>query len=334
MYKRWIACLTALVVLASCTPQAAATPVSPQIQTISPHPTITPAPTSTSTPLDASTTKASPEGMDGLRQKIDGIISTKDAVFGIGIYDFENQDTLFINQDKQFVMLSVVKFPQAVAILNQVDQGIVDYDTVIHFEKSDLQPNTYSPLRDETSADQVDISLSEALSYTISRSDNNVCDKLFKILGGPEAAEAYIHSLGLESITIATDYADMAENTIYANQSSPQDMLELLRMFYDNELLSASSTELLWRKLVETSTGPDRIKGLLPEGTVVGHKTGTSGTDEAGITAAFNDIGIVKLPDGGSFAVVIFIADSKEDSATNASTIAEIAKAAYDYFNN
>ena len=125
----------------------------------------------------------------------------------------------------------------------------------------------------------------------------------------------------------------MAINTIYANQSSPKDMLELLRMFYDNELLSKKSNELLWGKMVETSTGPDRIKGLLPEGTIVGHKAGTSGTDENGITAAFNDIGIVKLSNGGSFAIVIFISNSKEDDDTNAKAIAEISKATYDYLN-
>ena len=312
MYKRFMACLAALVVLASCAPQAITTPAS----TSTPEPMV-----------------VGPEGLDGLRPIIDEIISTKKATFGIGIYDFENQDTLFINADQQFVMLSVVKFPQAIAILNQVDEGILNYDTKIHFEKSDLRPDTYSPLRDERTEGNFDISLSEALSYTISKSDNNVCDKLFKVLGGTKVAEDYIHALGLTGISIGTDYANMEKNTIYANQSSPKDMLELLRSFYDNQLLSKESNALLWRKMVETSTGPDRIKGLLPQGTVVGHKTGTSGTDENGVTAAFNDIGIVKLSNGGSFAIVIFIANSKEDDDTNASIIAEISKATYDYLN-
>ncbi len=271
--------------------------------------------------------------MDGLRVKINEIILTKNATFGIGIYDFENQDTLFINKDKQFTLVSVVKFPQAVAILKRVDEGILNYDMKIHFEKSDLRPDTYSPLADERSAESVDITLSEALSYTISRSDNNVCDKLFKILGGTKVAENYIQNLGLKSISIGTDYANIETNTIHANQSSPKDMLELLRLFYDDEILSKKSKELLWRKMVETSTGPDRIKGLLHEGTVVGHKTGTSGTDKNGITAAFNDIGIVKLPNGRSFAIVIFISDSREDKITNAKIIAEISKATYDYLN-
>jgi len=318
VYKRFMAYLTVLIFLASCTHQTIN----------SPHPTITPTSTNTPTPTDVS-----PKGLDGLKPKLNEIIATKKATFGIGIYGFENRETLFINEDKLFVMLSVVKFPQAIAILNQVDEGLLSYDTKIHFEKSDLRPNTYSPLRDERTEGNFDISLSEALSYTISKSDNNVCDKLFKVLGGTNVAEEYIHNLGLENISIGTDYADMENNTMYANQSSPKDMLELLRMFHDHELLSKESNDLLWRKMVETSTGPDRIKGLLPEGTVVGHKTGTSGTDEHGITTAFNDIGIVNLPNGGSFAIVIFIADSQEDNDTNASSIAEISKATYDYLN-
>ncbi len=272
--------------------------------------------------------------MDELKQKIDAIISTKNATFGIGIYDFQTQDTLFVNGDKKFVMMSVVKFPQAIAILKQIDEGKLDYEMKIHFENSDLRPDTYSPLRDKRPEGDFDISLSEALSYTIARSDNNVCDKMFKILGGTQVAENYMRDLGLKNISIGTDYANMQTNTMYANQSSPRDMVELLRMFYNNELLSKKSTEILWNKMVESYTGRDRIKGLLPEGTIVGHKSGASGSDENGVTAASNDVGIVKLRNGGSFAIVVFISNSQEDNATNTRTIAEISKAMYDFFSN
>jgi beta-lactamase class A len=322
-----MAYIAAFVVLAGCTPHVKTTPISAGTRTINPHPTAIPAWTGTPTPVCVS-----PGDMGELRLQINQMISTVNAVFGIGIYDFEDQDALFINRDERFAMMSVVKFPQAIAILSQIDEGIMNHEMQIHFERSDLRPDTYSPLRDERTENEFDISLSEALSYTISKSDNNVCDKLFEILGGTGAAEAYVHNLGLKSIAIGTNYADMGVNTIYANQSSPGDMLELLRMFYEHELLSTESRDLLWRKMVETTTGPDRIKGLLPGGTVVAHKTGTSGTDEHGFTAAFNDIGIVELPDGGRFAIVIFISNSKEDERTNARIIAEIAKLAYDYF--
>ncbi|MEN8191517.1 MAG: class A beta-lactamase [Bacteroidota bacterium] len=272
-------------------------------------------------------------GLEGLREEIDKIILDKNATFGIGIYDFKNDDTLFINKDKQFAMMSVVKFPQAVAILDQVDKGKLDYDMNIHFENSDLRQNTYSPLRNQTTGIDTNITLVEGLSYTVSKSDNNVYDKFFKILRDTEVVEKYLQNLGLNNTTVGTDYANMEVNTIYANKSTPKDMLELLRMLHDNEILSKKSNEVLWQKMVETFTGPDRIKGLLPEGTIVAHKTGTSGKDENGVTAAYNDVGIVNLPNGTIFAIVVFIADSKEKSNINARAIAEISKAVYDYLN-
>jgi len=280
--------------------------------------------------LSCSTKKSISE----LQSKINEIISGKNAAYGIGVYHFESKEALYINGDKPFVMMSVVKFPQAVAILHQVDEGKLDYEMDIHFEKSDLRPDTYSPVMNVKKTDTFDIPLVEALSYTVSMSDNNVCDKLFKILGSTNVAEGYLRGLGLIDITIGTDYANMQENTMYANQSTPKDMIDLLRLFYTKKILSEKSTEILWEKLVETSTGPDRLKGLLPEGTVVGHKTGTSGTDDEGVTAAYNDVGIVKLPNGESLALVVFIADSKETDETNANTIAEISKAAYECFVN
>ncbi len=45
--------------------------------------------------------------------------------------------------------------------------------------------------------------------------------------------------------------------------------------------------------MLETTSGKNRIKGQLPRGTLVAHKTGTSDTNEKGVTAAINDIGIV-----------------------------------------
>ncbi len=78
-----------------------------------------------------------------------------------------------------------------------------------------------------------------------------------------------------------------------------------------------------------TATGQNRIKGRLPEGTPVAHKTGTSGT-RAGQTAATNDIGIVTLPGGRSLAIAVFVADSAAPQDIREEVIARMARAAYD----
>ena len=84
--------------------------------------------------------------------------------------------------------------------------------------------------------------------------------------------------------------------------------------------------------MLEFPTGKNRIKASLPQGTAVAHKTSTSDTYEAGITAAVNDMGFVKLPNGKHFAIVVFVSNSKEGTAANERIIADIAKLTWDYF--
>jgi len=72
-------------------------------------------------------------------------------------------------------------------------------------------------------------------------------------------------------------------------------------------------------------TGPGRIKGLLPRGTPVAHKTGTIG-------GVANDAGFVTLPDGGRMALAVFTKSSSTPVADRDRAIAETARALYDHF--
>jgi beta-lactamase class A len=81
--------------------------------------------------------------------------------------------------------------------------------------------------------------------------------------------------------------------------------------------------------MTESKPGPNRLKRLLPEGTVVAHKTGTSGTSD-GLTPATNDIGIITLPNGNHVVIAVFVGDSSGDIETREGTIAKIAKSVWD----
>jgi beta-lactamase class A len=65
---------------------------------------------------------------------------------------------------------------------------------------------------------------------------------------------------------------------------------------------------------------------------VVAHKTGTSDTNQQGITAAVNDIGIVTLPDGKHFAISVFVVNSAENMEVNEKIISDIGKYVWDYY--
>jgi len=80
------------------------------------------------------------------------------------------------------------------------------------------------------------------------------------------------------------------------------------------------------------ATGQKRLKGALPPGTPVAHKTGTSQTAN-GKTNATNDIGLIALPNGHRIAIAVFVNASPADEATRERTIAELARLAFDRFS-
>jgi beta-lactamase class A len=113
----------------------------------------------------------------------------------------------------------------------------------------------------------------------------------------------------------------------YRNWSYPSAQLELLSQVYGQKALSKPSSTLLWQLLLATSVGPKRLKGLLPAGTPVTHRTRTSATNAQGVSPALNDLGIIQLPNSQHVALAVFVAESYADTAPRQLVIATIAKA-------
>lgn len=271
-----------------------------------------------------------------LREQIQQITKNADGTIGVAIKNLATNDTLTINNNLQFPMQSVYKFPLAIAVLKQIDDGIFSLNQPFRIDKTDLLPNTWSPLREKYPDGNVIIPLSEIISYTVSQSDNNGCDILFRLLGGPSFVNNYIHSIGVSEISIMGTEEEMHKdwNVQFTNWCKPYAMVQILDIFYQKKGLSDSSTNFLWERMVETTTGPNRIKGLLPKETIIAHKTGYSGKNEDGLTAAINDVGIIELPNGQRIAISIFVSNATVDDSISERVIAEIAKATYDFYLN
>jgi beta-lactamase class A len=272
---------------------------------------------------------------DPLRQKIQQIVSAKNAVVGVSIIGNNGKDTLSLNGDRHFPLQSVFKFHIALAVLSQVDKGKISLDQKIEIQKKDLLPDYYSPIK-EKFPNGVTLPISKIVEYTVSLSDNVGCDVLLRLIGGPNVVEEYIKNNNINDISIKINEEEQQSNwdLQFNNWTTPKAANETLRKFYNNKerLLSESSYVFIWKTMKETGTGTNRLKGQLPEGTIVAHKTGSSGTNKEGITAAVNDIGIVFLPNGKYFFISVFVTNSKENAETNEKIIADIAKATWDYY--
>lgn len=231
-------------------------------------------------------------------------------------------------------MQSVFKFHIALAILSEVDKGKLSLSQKVKIEKKDLLPGLYSPLRDDH-PEGATLTLQKIIEYTVSMSDNVGCDVLLRMLGGPSMVESFFHEKGFKDISIKINEETMQTNwdLQYQNWTTPSQTNKILAAYYLNKnLLSKTSYDFIWKVMRETSTGAARLRGKLPKEVVVAHKTGYSGTNDQGITAAVNDVGIIFLPDNRPVYISVFVSDAKQDVPTCESIIADVAKVVWDYY--
>lgn len=270
-----------------------------------------------------------------LKSTLEHIIKDKKATVGVSVWHLENGDTLSIKGNKHLPMQSVFKLHIAMATLDLVDKGKLKLDQKIILTKKNLRQNTWSPLREKYPNGNVEVPLSELVEYSVSQSDNNACDIILELIGGTKIVQNYMNRIGVKDFQIVADEQTMHRilDIQYQNYSSANAANSVLRKLYSELILSKKSKEYLIKILENTTTGPNRLRGELPQNTIVAHKTGTSYTDDKGKTAATNDIGVITLQNGQHVIVSVFVSDSYENEKTNEKIIADIARASFDYYN-
>ena len=254
---------------------------------------------------------------------------------GVAVELLGSDEAVFLLEDERFPMQSVFKLPLAMAVLDAVDRGVLRLDQEVRVDSDDfVSERQHSPIRDKNPMG-VELSLEELLWAAASRSDGTAADVLLDLIGGPGNLTAYVRGLGVVGLTVAVTEKQMGRDpeAQFQNWATPVGAVGVLRALHGGHGLSRPSRDFLLRLLTETPTGPRRIKGRLPEGTPVAHKTGSSRTINL-ITAATNDIGIVTLPDGNQVAVVVFVSNSPADQETRERVIADVARIAYDFWSN
>jgi beta-lactamase class A len=269
-----------------------------------------------------------------LKNQINHIIDAAGGKFGIGVEGVDFKAGFVINGNHGYPMQSVFKFPLALTILHQVDLGKLHLGQQFDLDKATLDTVAWSPMLKEFPGRYIHINLAQLLSYAVTSSDNNACDFLFKVAGGPAVVDAYIHDSGVKDIAIKFTEGEMAKAwpLQYQNWCKPAAMLQLLQLLYHQKLLSKTSNNFLIRIMTEVPGWDKRISALLPPGTKLIHKTGSSGVNAQGMLAATNDVGIVTLPNGRHLAIVVFASDYKGPRDRGGHIIALIAKQIWNHY--
>ena len=268
-----------------------------------------------------------------LETQLKEAIKGKKAEIGIAVI-IDGKDTVTVNNDIHYPLMSVFKFHQALALADYMGKQKQSLETRLPIKKSDLKPDTYSPLRDKYPQGEIEMSIADLLKYTLQQSDNNACDILFDYQGGPDAVNKYIHSLGIRECAIAGTETAMHEdlNLCYENWTTPLAAAELVEIFRKKPLFPNVYQDFIFQTMVECQTGQDRLVApLLDKKVTVGHKTGTGDLNAKGQQIGCNDIGFVLLPGGRTYSIAVFVKNSEENNQANSKIIANISRIVYEY---
>lgn len=306
----------------------------------------------------ASLAQANDPALARLEREIARLGKASGGVTGATAIHLETGRRVALNGTDRFPMASSYKVPIAVQLLTLVDQGKVRLDQMIELKTSDLHPGS-GTLTNLFNKPGVALSVRNLMELMLLISDNSATDVCLRLAGGGEAVTARMKELGINGLTVSrptigliSDWLGVTEadwsseelkykrtlndeerkaaakkfDTDLRDTSTPAAMADLLGKIYRKEILKPASAELLYDIMRRCQTGDARLKGILPAGTEVAHKTGTIG----GTT---NDVGIITLPDdAGHIAIAVFIKSSEKEMPQRERVIAEIARAVHDYF--
>ena len=277
-----------------------------------------------------SQTNTNPE----FKKIIESIIANKKADVGVSIFisGTPKKEVTQINGNNLYPMLSTFKFHIALAILHKVEKGELSLQQKIFIKKEELLENTYSPFKEKYPEGNIELTLEEALQWIVIYSDNNLTDILLRLIGGPQYVEKFINS---KSVIIKNDEEDMHKDwdSQFINKTTPNETIRLLQEFYNGKILNKEHTKWLYTNMMNTASGAKRLKGKLPQNIKIAHRTGTSFTNEKGMTGAINNFGIIELPNKKKIYIVVFVHDTYETFENSEAIIADISKATYDYYN-
>ena len=277
----------------------------------------------------------------------------------VGVCVSESTDVVCINGNRRFPLQSVMKLLVALAVMDSVDHGGLRLEDAVLVRREDLAPGSADRRARHGCGIQHDSRRPDAASHRRQRQRGDRHPG--ETLGGParsrqssigftlpasgsiamrrhlqtetrglEWRQEYVDAALLEKAFAGvppaqTDAAFRAYQKDPRDTATPLGMVSFLQSLADGRLLSANSTRHLLEVMGQTVTFPDRLKAGVPAGWTLAHKTGTSG-DWHGVTAATNDVGVLRAPDGRYVSVAVCSADSRATAKDRAALMANVAR--------
>jgi beta-lactamase class A len=286
-----------------------------------------------------------------LTDRLAAVAKAAPARVGIYVEHLEKRQSTGVEATRPFPLASTFKLPLAIVALDALAHGklppATSLDGKVRLLPEDMLPR-HSPLHEKYPRGG-EIPLREVLSLLLEESDNSAADGLYRLVGGGARITAALRALGLDGISIDRNEHQLGRAIAGSGEAARASAAAFLKDPRDHAspaAMAAVETKL-WRnqvalppplatfvkdELTRCQTGPDRLRGGLPAGTPLGHRTGTCPGPTDDTAACANDIGIVTLPSGEHVAIAVMVESPGAPLSALEPTIAAVAKTVWAYY--
>ena len=241
-----------------------------------------------------------------------------DARLGLFAVDTGSGRTLAHRAGERFGFASTYKAFAAAAVLAETTDA--ELDAVVTWSADEVVD--HSPVTGEHVGSG--LPLREVAQAAITVSDNTAANVLLERLGGPAGLEEDLRALGDTATEV--ENGEPAVNDIVpgdpADTSTPEAMAGTLRAYAVGGALDDADRERFAAWLRANTTGDEQIRAGVPDGWVVGDKTG-----HAGVYGNQNDIGVIWPPGGRAPWVLAVLTDrASVDAESDNALLAEATR--------
>lgn len=222
--------------------------------------------------------------------------------------------------DERFPFCSTSKVMVVAAILKKSMADPALLQQKIRYTKNDVNLSGYATITKNHIVDGMTIN--ELCAAAITYSDNTAMNLLLKQLGGPEVVTAFARSIGNNKFRL--DRLEPKLNSAIPGDlrdtATPAAMENSLYQLALGDVLALPQRKQLQVWLQNNTTGDKKIRAGVPQGWLVGDKTG------AGEYGTTNDIGIIWPPKYAPIVVAVYFTQNKKDAAHRDDIIASVTR--------
>ena len=263
---------------------------------------------------------ASPAAGSGktIQEKFAALEAASGGRLGVTMLDAGGGVVVAYRGSERFPLCSTFKMMLTAAILkrSETEPGLLERRIV--YTKDALISR--SPVTEKHVAEGM--SVADLCAATMKYSDNAAANLLLELLGVPEGLTVFARSIGDPSFRL--DLWETALNEALPGDerdtTTPESMAHSLYKIAFGDVLPVPQRELLLDWLKGNTTGNAAIRAGVPEGWIVGDKTGS------GSYGTTNDIAVLWPVDGQPWVLAVYFTQHTPDALARRDVIAEATR--------